>query len=146
MTVDADFQKQGKALFGEVFIVQTASDLANIVATTSYPSAQKRDYLQNMMKKRGLPTEPLSEAEKKALAKKLVKLDSVTVTLTKVVRQGRFLSFKVGDETHKVRVSSSRSKVTIAGKKEKRAKISAGMTCKIAYAGNGAVANSIDCR
>ncbi|MFT5540708.1 MAG: tripartite-type tricarboxylate transporter receptor subunit TctC [Alphaproteobacteria bacterium] len=146
MSQDPKFKKDGKALFGPGFIVQTAADLANIVATTSYPSAKKRDYIQNMMKKWGLPTEPLSEAEKKALAKKLVKLDSVTVTLAKVLRQGRSLHFTVGAETHKVRVSSSRSKVTIAGKKAKRAKIRAGMTCKIAYAGNGAVANTIDCR
>jgi hypothetical protein len=146
MSQDTKFQKDGKALFGPGFIVQTAADISNIVATTSYPSAKQRAYLQGLMKKRGLPTEPLSEEEKKALAKKLVKLDSVTVTLDKVLRQGRALHFTVGAETHKVRVSSSRSKVTIAGKKAKRAQIRPGMTCKIAYAGNGAVANSIDCR
>lgn len=146
MATDPEFDKQGTGLFGEGFFVQSADDITNIVAVTSYPSADKLDFIRRMKQKHKLPTEPLSDAELAALAKKLVKLDAVTATITAAEREGRVLRFKVGQETHKVDVSGSRTKVTIAGKTEKRSSIKAGMTCKLAYAGNGGEASEVACK
>lgn len=143
---DPEFQKQGKGLFGEGFFTQSAADLTNIVAVTSYPSADKLDYIRKMKERHQLPTTPLSDAELAALAKKLIKLNTVTATIAQVERGGRLLHFKVGAETHKVSMSGSRSKVKIGGKAAKRGAIKAGMTCEVAYPSNGGEAASVECK
>ena len=58
---------------------------------------------------------------------------------------GRLVSFKAGSEVHKVDVSNGRTVVTISGKKEKRASLKPGMTCRIVYPDPGAEAKVIDC-
>ena len=44
------------------------------------------------------------------------------------------------------KVSGSRTKVTLDGKKAKRKKIKAGMTCTFTYPGPGMEAKKIDCK
>ncbi len=144
-TRDPDFLRDGTAQFGEGFFVQSAADLTNIVATTSYPSADKQDYIRAMKVRQQLPAEPLSDAELAALAKGLVKDSTVTATLTGVERDGRTILFPVGQETHKAELSGSRTKVTIAGREGKRGSLKAGMTCRIAYSGSGGEASSVEC-
>ena len=66
------------------------------------------------------------------------------VTATK--RGGRriFISYK-GKEV-KAKVSGSRTKVTINGKKDKRKNIKVGMTCTFTYPGAGQEAKRVDCK
>ena len=61
-------------------------------------------------------------------------------------RSGRILYFKAGTETHKVKVSSRRTKVTIAGNKTKRKNLKVGMSCKFTYPENGGEARRVDCK
>lgn len=143
---DPAFQKDGRAQFGEGFAVQSAADMTAIVASTSYPGEEKKTAIRDLLVRHGLPGAPLSEAEQAALARKLSPATKVSVTIDGVEREGRIVTFKVGAEAHKVEMSGSRSKVTIAGKTAKRSDIRAGMTCEIAYPGNGGEASSVDCR
>lgn len=140
-----EFVKYGKSQFSEDFSKQTGQDLQDIVDRSSYPNAAIKDYSLKLRKKYGLPIKPLTEAELKALAKKLVKMQTVTSALLDIKRGGRILSFKAGDETHKVRVSGSRTKVSIGGKATKRKNLKVGMTCKIAYPADGGEAQSVAC-
>ncbi|MBT7527161.1 MAG: hypothetical protein HN658_07695 [Rhodospirillales bacterium] len=68
------------------------------------------------------------------------------VTLDAVKRGGRFLFFKVkGGATHKAKVSSSRTKIKIAGKKAARKKLKPGLKCDIDYSKNGGEVRSVSC-
>ncbi len=77
--------------------------------------------------------------------KRMVKLVKVTATLDKVAKKGRAITFKDGGKTAKARVTS-RSKIKIAGKKAKRGALKAGMSCAIAYEGDGALAHQVTCK
>jgi len=46
----------------------------------------------------------------------------------------------------KAKVSGSRTKVTINGKKTKRKNIKVGMTCTFTYPGAGSEAKKVDCK
>jgi iron(III) transport system substrate-binding protein len=74
------------------------------------------------------------------------KAGSVTVKLDKVVRGGRVLEFMVGGKPDKAKMSRSRSKVTIGGKKAKRGDLKPGMTCKVNYPAGGGEAKTVDCK
>ncbi|MBT6801406.1 MAG: hypothetical protein HOA41_07005, partial [Rhodospirillales bacterium] len=66
-----------------------------------------------------------------------------TTKLTATKRGGRRLFFKGKDgKTHKVKVSGSRTKVFIKGKKTKRKNLKVGMKCTFIYKGNGSEAAS----
>jgi tripartite-type tricarboxylate transporter receptor subunit TctC len=143
---DPDFIKFGKAQFSPDFHHQTAGEITRLVNETSYPSAVITDYTHKIRVRYGLPGQALSAEELARLAAKLVGSKSAKGPILKVERGGRILHFKAGVETHTARVSGSRTKVLIGGKKAKRAAIKAGMNCDIAYAGNGAEASKVACR
>lgn len=63
-----------------------------------------------------------------------------------VERDGRILIFKNGAETHKIRVSGSRTEVTVGGKRTDRDRIKSGMSCDVAYSGNGGEAQKVTCK
>jgi hypothetical protein len=56
------------------------------------------------------------------------------------------MEFKVKGKTHKVKVSGSRTDITVNGQMSSRGKVKVGMTCKITYPGNGKEAKSISCK
>jgi len=143
---DPEFIKFGKAQFSPDFHHQPASEITRLVNETSYPSAAITDHSHKIRVRYGLPGQPLSAEEMARLAAKLVGSKTATSAILKVERGGRVLHFKAGADTHTARVSGSRTKVLIAGKKAKRAAIKPGMTCNIAYAGNGAEASKVACR
>lgn len=143
---DPDFIKYGKAQFSPDFRPQTADEMTRLVQTTSYPSAAMTSYTHKLKVKYGLPGRPLTDEELTRLTAKLVKMDKVTAGIAKVKRGGRILEFKAGSENHSARVSGSRTKVSIAGKKAMRSAIKAGMTCEITYAGNAGEASKVVCQ
>ncbi len=74
-----------------------------------------------------------------------LKLSTVSAKITKVKRGGRRVSFKVGGKTHTVKVSGSRTKITVKGVDSTRRGVKKGMTCKITYPGNKEEAKKIAC-
>ncbi len=74
------------------------------------------------------------------------KIVKATTVLDRIRRKGRILYFKVGKETHRVRVSGRRSKVMIDGTQTGRDSLKVGMKCTITYGGHKGVVQDIDCR
>lgn len=77
---------------------------------------------------------------------RVVKDKVVTAKITKIKRKGRRISFKSKGSTQTMRVSRSRTKVSLNGKKVSRKKLKVGMTCKFIYPGNSKRAKSISCK
>ena len=143
---DPGFIKAGKFQFSADFNPVSAEDIARLVRDTAYPRIEITNYQRTLKVKYGLPAVPLSDKEMAALtAKRGIVLLKVTVKLEAVKRGGRWLHFTVKGKKHKAKVSGSRTKVKIAGKKAKRNKLKAGMKCNISYLGNGAEARLVDC-
>jgi hypothetical protein len=143
---DPDFIKFGKAQFSADFRPQQADEITRLVQTTTYPKAEITAFTHKMKIKYGLPGRPLSSEELARLTAKLVKMKNVTAPILSAKRGGRILEFKVGTENHTARVSGSRTKVSIAGKKAKRAAVKPGMVCDITYAGNAGEASKVACK
>ncbi len=83
----------------------------------------------------------------KGVIKKIVfKMAKHTGKVTATKRGGRriFISYKGKDV--KAKVSGSRTKVTVNGKKAKRKAIKVGMTCTFTYPGPGSEAKKVDCK
>jgi hypothetical protein len=142
---DPEFVKVGKLQFSTDFAVQNPKDIAEIVNVRSYPSREILNEIRRVKEKHGLPAEPLNDEELAALSAKLVKVQDIKAAITQVDREGRTVHFKAGGEMQQVDVSDGRTDVTIGGKKEKRASLKAGMTCRFVYAGSGSEAKSIEC-
>ena len=76
-----------------------------------------------------------------------VRLVSATGTIAEIKRGGRRIAIKAkGGKTFKAKVSGSRTKITVAGKKAKRKAFKVGMTCTIKSPANGEEATNIDCK
>lgn len=81
-----------------------------------------------------------------SMLKKLNPTFTQTVKVTGTKRKGRRVSFMDKGNEMTVRVSGSRTKVTIGGKKAKRSKIKVGMTCEITHQGPNSRAKKIACQ
>lgn len=144
---DPEFIKAGQSQISPDFGHQTAAEVTRLVRDTSYPSVEVTAYTHQLRVKHGLPGAPLSEAELAQLAAKLVGEGLKTTSpLTGVENGGRVVLFKSGGADHKGNVSSSSTKVSIAGKKAARADLKAGMTCDIAYTADGGEVTAIACQ
>lgn len=73
------------------------------------------------------------------------KIVSVKTTIDKIIRGGRQVAFKSGNETHTVSISGSRTKLSIAGKTVARKELKAGLSCQITYPGDKEEAKEIVC-
>jgi tripartite-type tricarboxylate transporter receptor subunit TctC len=146
---DPDFTKFGKLQFSTDFAPQTGPDVFKLVNATSYPDSDLLDFMRKLKVKYGLPANQLSDQEIARIAKEkgLDKKDSPMklAELISVKREGREVQFKVKAGTHKVKVSSSRSKIVIDGAKAKRAGLKAGMNCLVDYPGDGQEAAKFEC-
>jgi tripartite-type tricarboxylate transporter receptor subunit TctC len=81
------------------------------------------------------------------VTKKVLPDAKITSAVSAIKSGGREISFKTKKgKTHTVKVSGSRTKVTVAGKKTKRKDVKVGMTCTFVYKGNNTEAKSIDCK
>ena len=144
---DAEFLKLGQSQISPDFGHQTADEVARLVRDTSYPSVEVTAYTHQLRVKHGLPGAPLSEAELAQLAAKLVGEGmKATSPLTAVENGGRVVQFKSGGADHKGNVSSTSTKITIAGQTAARADLKEGMTCDIAYSGDGGEVTAITCQ
>jgi tripartite-type tricarboxylate transporter receptor subunit TctC len=144
---DPDFIKAGKLQIDPDFGFQTAEEVTRLVRDTSYPSVAITAYTHDLRVKHGLPGAPLSKEELARLTAKLVgSAKTATSSLTGVENGGRVVVFQADGTDHKGNVSSSRTKITIAGKAAKRDDLKAGMTCDIAYTGDGGDLTAIACK
>ncbi len=91
-------------------------------------------------------TDPDTVAKTEAMLKKLNPEFTDTVKISGIKRKGRRLLFSLKGKPVTIRVSGSRTKVTIAGKKAKRSAIKVGMTCKITHLGPNSRAKKIACK
>ncbi|MGY9006202.1 MAG: Bug family tripartite tricarboxylate transporter substrate binding protein [Alphaproteobacteria bacterium] len=148
VVVDPEFIKFGRFQFSQDFNPMTHADIADLVNSTSYPDPAISNFLRQIRINQGLPADRLSDAEMAKLSKKFdaggFKVKGVTLDAVK--RGGRFLFFKVKDgSTHKAKVSSSRTKIKVAGKKAARKKLKPGLKCDIDYSKNGGQVRSVNC-
>jgi hypothetical protein len=75
-----------------------------------------------------------------------IKMAVHTGKVTATKRGGRRIFIDYKGKNVKAKVSGSRTKVTINGKKTKRKNIKVGMTCTFTYPGAGMEAKKIDCK
>ena len=75
-----------------------------------------------------------------------IHLVKVTVKVTKIQRKGRRMFFMHKGKEIKTKISGSRTKVTVGGKKAKRSKVKVGMTCTFSVPKLGAEATNVDCK
>jgi hypothetical protein len=133
MFADEEFLTSGVAM-SEGFVAIGWKDTEVLVRNLTGTSPETLDFLKNLMAKQGM---------KSVKAKPIQKVSTV---LSEVQRDGRVLVFDVKGQASKTRVSGSRTAVTIAGKTSRRGQLKPGMSCVIAYSGNGSQAKSVDCK
>lgn len=75
-----------------------------------------------------------------------INLVKVTTKVTKIQRKGRRMFFMHKGKEIKTKISGSRTKITIGGKKAKRSKVEVGMTCIFSVPKLGAEATNVDCK
>jgi hypothetical protein len=131
---DANYQEIIKRELGDDFGWLTAQKMQSIVQRLVSTTDQELEYFTKLRIKHGLA--PASSK----------KLKTVTAKITAKKRGGRQMEFMVEGKTHKVKVSGSRTDITVGGQMASRGKVKVGMTCKIAYPGNGKEAKSISCK
>lgn len=148
MTNDPEFIKNAHLQFSEDFLPMKGSVMQNLVEKTSYPKKELTGFIESMKVKNGLPAEALSDEQLAALAKEkgLDKMPSVQVTLKQVGDGGRNVSFDVSGKEHTAEISSSRTKISIAGNKADRKDLKAGLACEVAYPGDKQEASTIACK
>jgi ABC-type Fe3+ transport system substrate-binding protein len=78
--------------------------------------------------------------------RKGLKMRTVKVKIDAAKRGGRRYTFKVNGKNQKVRVSSSRTIITINGARTGRKAVKKGMSCTISYPGNDQTAKSVACK
>ncbi len=91
-------------------------------------------------------TDPDTVRKTEAMLTKLNPIFTDTVKVTGVKRKGRRVLFSLKGKSVTIKVSKSRTKVTIGGKKAKRSAIKVGMTCKITHLGPNSRAKKIACK
>lgn len=145
---DPEFLKNAHLQFSEDFMPMKGDLVQRLVEKTSYPDKQLTSFIEQMKVKNGLPAEGLSDEQLAALAKEkgLDKMPSVHTTLKQVGNEGRDILFEVDGKEHKADVSSSRTQITIAGKKAERKQLKPGLACEVSYPGDKQQATAIVCK
>jgi len=145
-TKDPEFIKFGRHQFSIDFRTVRAETITKLIGSSAYPKLELMEYIRQVRIKHGLPAARLSDSEMAKLAKKLGGPGlKVKTKLLAVKRGGRWLHFKNKGAAHKAKVSGSRTKVSIDGKKAKRKKLKAGMVCEIVYGANGGEVKTVSC-
>ncbi len=128
---NSDFNKRIKKVSPDVSLIDAEGQTASVMQVAN-ASPAATGLIESWAKKQGLPVGR-------------TKGKSVSVKIEKIERGGRVLHFKVKGKTHKVRVSSSSTELTIGGKMAARADVKTGMTCKIRYPKSGKKASKVAC-
>ncbi|MDX1484289.1 MAG: hypothetical protein R3229_07395 [Alphaproteobacteria bacterium] len=124
-TQDPRFKEQANNIFGGGYIPLTGPQTREAIAGAITPDPKGLAVIKRLRAKYGLPK---VSREGKPL---------VAVTFDKVQRGGRVLLFTHKGKNMKLRVSGSRSEITIAGKIAPRAALKPGMTCMMNWAKRG---------
>lgn len=82
----------------------------------------------------------------KDLTSAKAKMVKHTGSVTKVVGEGREVFIRHDGQEVGTKISGSRTDIVIDGKKEKRSKIAAGMTCTFNYEGPGKESATVECK
>jgi tripartite-type tricarboxylate transporter receptor subunit TctC len=144
---DPEFLKQAYLQFGEDFTPVSGAYVARMVSKTSYPAKEITAHFEGLKIKYGLPAQPLRDDEIARLAKERgLTSDSpkVSAVLKAVNKEGREVVFVSDNKDQTIEVSSSRTNVSVGGKKAARGDLKAGMTCEIAFSGKDA--DIIECQ
>jgi tripartite-type tricarboxylate transporter receptor subunit TctC len=135
-----------------------------VVLRAAYKTAFESKALRDEAKKAGRPIDPLYGEDVAQLVREIIaqppemiallkQITSIKVTMLKntgkvseVLKSGR--SFKVMENGKEltVRISKSRTQITIGGKKAKRDKVKVGMTCEISWLKVNGEANLLACK
>jgi hypothetical protein len=149
MVKDPEFIRLGKLQFSADFEPIPGDKQQQMINITAYPDPEIPQFMESLKVKYGLPGKPLSDEEIAAMAKAkgLDKADipSVQAKLAVVTEGGREIEFPIQGGSKKLDVSSSRTKVTIAGKTAARGDLKAGMDCKIEFMADAKEAAGIAC-
>lgn len=124
-TKDPRFVKQANNAFGGGYVILTGQQTYDAIAGAITPDPKGLGEIKRLRAKYGLPK---VSREGKPL---------VAVTFDKVEREGRVLNFKHKGKKMKVRVSGSRSEITVAGEVSPRSALKPGMTCMMNWAKRG---------
>jgi tripartite-type tricarboxylate transporter receptor subunit TctC len=144
---DPEFLKQAYLQFGEDFTPVSGAYVARMVSKTSYPAKEITAHFEGLKIKYGLPAQPLRDDEIARLAKERgLTTDSpkVSAVLKAVNKEGREVVFVSDNKDQTIEVSSSRTNVSVGGKKAARGDLKAGMSCEIAFSGKDA--DIIECQ
>ncbi len=74
-----------------------------------------------------------------------VKWQTVDGKISKIAKKGRF-EFQADGKTHKSRVSSGYTKLTVSGKAAKAKSLKEGMSCSVKFEGDGTDASEVTCK
>ncbi len=132
-TLDAGFLADAKKQKREVTPVYGA-ELQQIVIKMASAPKKVLANLDALVKYRG------------KAGKAKIKMAKHTGKVTKTKKGGRRILIMYKGKEVTAKVSGSRTKVTLNGKKVKRKKIKAGMTCTFIYPGAGQEATNVDCK
>jgi len=112
----------------------TGEEIQGMVGEMAATPKAKLDELQDLLKFKG----PTSEVN--------ISLVHETGTVVKSEHGGRQVVIDAKGKNHAAKVSGSKTKVMIDGKKAKRGAVMAGMTCTVAYYGPGTEAKELSCK
>jgi hypothetical protein len=150
MIKDPEFVRLGRLQFSSDFSPVPGERQQEMIEKTAYPATHITAFMDELKIKNGLPSEPLSDEELAALAKAkgLDKMDvpAVKATLAAVNNDGRQIEFPLKGANQKLEVSSSRTRISIAGQKAVRGDLKAGMDCSIEFIEGAAEASGIACQ
>lgn len=116
-TKDPRFKKQAENVFGGGYVILSGEQTHDAIAGAIKQDPEGLGVIKRLRAKYGLPK---VSREGKPL---------VAVTFDKVEREGRVLNFTHKGKKMKLRVSGSRSEITVAGKVSPRSALKTGMTC-----------------
>lgn len=130
---DKDVDKKVKALWSPVYTVATGPEMSELVKDIKKISDEDLAFIDGLRRDVGIPA---------GIGRNRV----VRSAITKVAQGGRVISFKARKgRTHKVKVSSKRTEITVGGKKASRVDLKTGMTCRFIYPKKNKTAKSIAC-
>ena len=134
-TKDPGFKKQATNVFGGGYTILTGKQTHDAIAGAIAQDPKGLEVIKRLRAKYKLP--PVSRGGK----------PQVAVTFDEVKRGGRVLMFKHKGKNMKLRVSGSRSEITIAGEVKPRSALKPGMTCLANWAkrGDRVEARKVDC-
>lgn len=86
----------------------------------------------------------VADTQRTEIAKAVVPTETLEGTITAIGSGGRNVTVEGGGKSRKVRISGSRTRITVAGKDAERKALEVGMSCTLTH--QGSAANELACR